>query len=274
VNHLLDTTPAIAVTYVYWPYGEVITHSGADTKMQFVGAAGYYTGVVNRVYYKVAYYRPDVGRRAAAPPGVPPLWSQSWRSFPGAGGGAGTAPPGKVGPPVHRYGPVPGYFRCLGEDVVIVFPGDKPVGGFGQGFTNCHVPSGRVFSLDCIRQCGAECVDAHEGQHRHDMRDCCARAALCGRHHGSEACQSAWGRWTSANRRWFECRAAHSGLDCVLAAVARGCAHGGGGSACGKLGQLADLFRRAMARACRGVTEPWGPMPRRCPYGADGSMEE
>ncbi|MBM3494429.1 MAG: hypothetical protein FJX72_08935 [Armatimonadetes bacterium] len=50
INHLLDTSQTIAGTYVYWPYGEVQSHTGPDTPLQFVGGLGYYTGVVNRTY--------------------------------------------------------------------------------------------------------------------------------------------------------------------------------------------------------------------------------
>jgi len=68
VNHLLDTTPAVAATYVYWPYGEVLSQTGANTHLQFVGALGYYTGTANRVYVRARYYRPDLGRWVTGDP--------------------------------------------------------------------------------------------------------------------------------------------------------------------------------------------------------------
>jgi len=77
VNHLLDTSQTIAGTYVYWPYGEVVTHTGASTPMQFLGARGYETQIVNRIHTGLRYYRPDLSRFAC---GV---------GLPGAGGGGG-----------------------------------------------------------------------------------------------------------------------------------------------------------------------------------------
>jgi len=62
VNHILDTSQNVAGTYVYWPYGEVQSHTGANTPMQFVGALGYYTAAPNRVYVRARWYRPDLGR--------------------------------------------------------------------------------------------------------------------------------------------------------------------------------------------------------------------
>jgi len=62
INHLLDTSQTIAGTYVYFPYGEVQSHTGPDTPLQFVGGLGYYTGVVNREYVRARWYRPDLGR--------------------------------------------------------------------------------------------------------------------------------------------------------------------------------------------------------------------
>ena len=41
VVNLLDTSQNTAGTYVYAPYGEVLSHTGANTAMQFVGALGY-----------------------------------------------------------------------------------------------------------------------------------------------------------------------------------------------------------------------------------------
>jgi RHS repeat-associated protein len=62
VNYLLDTSQNIAGTYVYAPYGEVLSHTGANTPMQFVGALGYQTQIANRTYVRHRYYRPDLGR--------------------------------------------------------------------------------------------------------------------------------------------------------------------------------------------------------------------
>ncbi|MBM3495969.1 MAG: hypothetical protein FJX72_16840, partial [Armatimonadetes bacterium] len=62
INHLLGTGQTIAGTYVYFPYGEVQSHTGPDTPMQFVGGLGYYTGVVSREYVRARCCRPDVGR--------------------------------------------------------------------------------------------------------------------------------------------------------------------------------------------------------------------
>jgi YD repeat-containing protein len=43
VVHLLDSGLNRAGTYVYWPYGEVQSHTGVDTPMQYVGHLGYTT---------------------------------------------------------------------------------------------------------------------------------------------------------------------------------------------------------------------------------------
>jgi RHS repeat-associated protein len=62
VVHLLDSSLNRAATYVYWPYGEVQSHTGLDTPLQYVGGWGYYTSPVNRVYVRARDYRPDLGR--------------------------------------------------------------------------------------------------------------------------------------------------------------------------------------------------------------------
>ncbi len=62
LNHLLDTGQTIAGAYTFWPYGEVQSHTGPDTPLQFAGALGYYTGTVNRAYVRARWYRPDLGR--------------------------------------------------------------------------------------------------------------------------------------------------------------------------------------------------------------------
>ncbi len=62
VVHLLDSGLNRAGTYVYWPYGEVQSHTGVDTPMQFVGRHGYYTSTTNRVYVRARWLRPDLAR--------------------------------------------------------------------------------------------------------------------------------------------------------------------------------------------------------------------
>jgi RHS repeat-associated protein len=62
VVHLLDSGLNRAGTYVYWPYGEVLSHTGADTPMQYVGRWGYYTATTNRLYVRARWLRPDLGR--------------------------------------------------------------------------------------------------------------------------------------------------------------------------------------------------------------------
>jgi RHS repeat-associated protein len=62
VVHLLDSGLNRAGTYVYWPYGEVLSHTGADTPLQYVGNLGYYTATTNRLYVRARWYRPDLGR--------------------------------------------------------------------------------------------------------------------------------------------------------------------------------------------------------------------
>jgi RHS repeat-associated protein len=62
VVHLLDSGLNRAATYVYWPYGDVQSHTGVDTPMQFVGRFGYFTSTTNRVYVRARWLRPDLGR--------------------------------------------------------------------------------------------------------------------------------------------------------------------------------------------------------------------
>jgi RHS repeat-associated protein len=62
VVHLLDSGMNRAGTYVYWPYGEVLSHTGADTPLQYVGNLGYYTATTNRLYVRARWLRPDLGR--------------------------------------------------------------------------------------------------------------------------------------------------------------------------------------------------------------------
>jgi len=62
VVNLLDTSQTTAGTYVYWPYGEVVTHTGATTPMQFLGSLGYQTQIANRTYVRARHYRADLGR--------------------------------------------------------------------------------------------------------------------------------------------------------------------------------------------------------------------
>jgi hypothetical protein len=74
VVRLLDSGLNRAGTYTYWPYGEVLSHTGVDTPLQFVGNLGYYTSTTNRVYWHGAgSYRPDLAAnlRVAQGPQAP-----------------------------------------------------------------------------------------------------------------------------------------------------------------------------------------------------------
>gem|GEM_PF-1797187 len=109
VVNLLDTSQTIAGTYVYAPYGEVLSHTGANTAMQFVGALGYQTQIANRTYIRARYYRPDLGRwvtrdsirhAGRKPAGYTFGLSRDaaratggWRAAVGTGGSRRTAPP-------------------------------------------------------------------------------------------------------------------------------------------------------------------------------------
>ena len=91
VDHLLDTSQTIAGTCVYWPYGEVVTHTGANTPMQFLGVLGYQTQITNRVYDKAGFYRPDLGRRLR-----PQLSRRASAERAGAGCAPGPLPPSRA----------------------------------------------------------------------------------------------------------------------------------------------------------------------------------
>jgi hypothetical protein len=133
VNHLLDTSQNIAGTYVYWPYGEVQSHSGSDTKMQFVGGLGYYTGVVNRVYDKAGVYRPDLGLGVTV--SARASGGRSWTALAGA---CFPIIPWPL-PKVHRIGNLP-IFRP--PTFPWFFPPDDLVFRYGHycGLRNKHNP--------------------------------------------------------------------------------------------------------------------------------------
>jgi YD repeat-containing protein len=81
VVHLLDSGLNRAATYVYWPYGEVLSHTGVDTPMQFVGNLGYYTATTNRVSWRGIWLRTDLGaRQITRPVGGYPLHTKGARS--------------------------------------------------------------------------------------------------------------------------------------------------------------------------------------------------
>ncbi|MBM3495860.1 MAG: hypothetical protein FJX72_16280 [Armatimonadetes bacterium] len=106
INHLLDTSQTIAGTYVYFPYGEVQSHTGPDTPLQFVGGLGYYTGVVNRAYVRARWYRPDLGRWQTVDPIG--FGGGDWNGFEyGRGGPVGTTDRTGLAPETCTCCPVP-----------------------------------------------------------------------------------------------------------------------------------------------------------------------
>jgi hypothetical protein len=90
--------------------------------------------------------------------------------------------------------------------------------------------SGQVAHASRMLAAGADpnLCDAHEGQHRHDIPQCCNLAIRCLGVPGQtlHTCLNEMVAWTKANERQLECRANRSALDCVDDALAGGhCAH-------------------------------------------------
>lgn len=60
---LLDNTQTKTDTWVYWPYGEVKTHTGTNaTAFQFVGTLGYYQDSSTRTYVRARHLDTQKGR--------------------------------------------------------------------------------------------------------------------------------------------------------------------------------------------------------------------
>src|ERR1043166_8591102 len=83
------------------------------------------------------------------------------------------------------------------------------------GCINCNVPQGSVFTCLCDKSCDAPCTDAHEGQHRYDMRRCCSNTKVCfDRNHGDPRCEIQFHFWESMSYSYLQCRGFSSGRDC------------------------------------------------------------
>ncbi len=70
--HLVDSTQTIKASYTYTPYGEIESHSGETTPLNFVGTLGYYRDAVNSTltYIRARWYKAMYGRWMT----VDPLW--------------------------------------------------------------------------------------------------------------------------------------------------------------------------------------------------------
>ncbi len=70
--HLVDDTQTKRASYTYTPYGEIESHSGETTPLNFVGTLGYYRDAVNSAltYIRARWYKAMYGRWMT----VDPLW--------------------------------------------------------------------------------------------------------------------------------------------------------------------------------------------------------
>ena len=69
---LLDASGAMTDRWEYWPYGEVITHTGSSvTPLTFLGVIGYFRDVLGKLQYvRARHLRTDLARWLT----VDPLW--------------------------------------------------------------------------------------------------------------------------------------------------------------------------------------------------------
>ena len=55
-----DVSGAVTSTTEYWPYGEVRTQSGVNpSRFGYVGLLGYLTDLLNLLYVRARFYKPD-----------------------------------------------------------------------------------------------------------------------------------------------------------------------------------------------------------------------
>lgn len=135
--------------------------------------------------------------------------------------------------------------------------------GGDAAMTFCDFSSGLPYTNRCSPLGRLGCADAHEGQHRHDIRPCCKRAPTFVALHGLAAARAAYNAWITVNSHWFECRAARSGLDCAnRQAAGLNCAANPGNPLC----QLIALQQGVVATHCPQVRNPYGPKPVPCPF--------
>ncbi len=155
-----------------------------------------------------------------------------------------------------------------------------------QGLADCNTDLGQVWTAICAPTCVVPCVDAHEGQHRYDLSSCCSLVPKCIAYYtknplytdGRSAryyCQAVYDEWFSRNRRWMECRAYRSGLDCAQKWIkAHTCACGtpiNPDKCCNEMCNFRALQYSGYYDFCPGVS-PLGPIPCKCPFNNDGSV--
>jgi RHS repeat-associated protein len=152
VVHLLDSGLNRAGTYVYWPYGEVQSHTGVDTPMQFVGNLGYYTSTTNRVYVRARWLRPDLARWLTEDPIG--FEGGDWNLY----GYVDDGPTGATDPTGHRKWCIHLPFRnCIGNGC----KGDRhcrPRGGDVKDLATCLGQDCRGMTGEELAACLGKCL--------------------------------------------------------------------------------------------------------------------
>ena len=70
---LMDNTGTLTDRWEYWPYGEVVSHTGSNpTPLTFLGVIGYFKDVLDKLYYvRARHLRTDLGRWLSSDPTWP-----------------------------------------------------------------------------------------------------------------------------------------------------------------------------------------------------------
>jgi len=297
VTATLNQSAQVVNTYRYKPYGAQLAKTGtaADPAFTWVGAQGYrQTGrKYSEIYIQSGYYSVIIGmwttqatfplikqtshnidvnnmstqmRLSELPACVIETNSSPYALMMSnpvkAASGIGRISSGNSQNDCHRIGPVPPDWKC----------GDPRMGD-NDAVTSCDLNSGRVWTINCNYTCVSPCIDAHEGQHRHDQAECCKRGAKCVKRYGLEICGAAYGGWFKGNRAWRECRGFKAGITCEEQMIrANDCWHCKTGSrCCDDLIGTWESDQNEMKGWCKGIN-PWGPPPMKCPFKADGSI--
>ncbi len=291
----VNQSAQVVNTYRYKPYGARLakTGAGADPSVQWVGTGGYrQTGKKwSESYARARHYDTGAGTWTSRDPAAPGLSlaritvfrsprflfaflrryaARSDYSYCSASPGGLTDPYGlRPAKPSdsHHIGPVPPSCKCQSG---VVYCNGLPMDDADSG---CDMSTGHMWTLNCDVDCDSPCVDAHEGQHRHDDAICCKRAALCTKHHPASACDAAYRQWVNDTEKWSECRAFSSGVNCMEKMLkALDCWHCPPGDACcDKLKSVYEKDRRLRDEYCKGIN-PWGKPNKSCPFDSQGNI--
>lgn len=273
-----SSTGQLVNTYRYRPYGSQLAKSGSspDPHLMWVGSLGYRLRserTFSDYYVRNRHY----GSRQAAWTSKDLRQSRLIMHFQQGSSRhrtptmlRGLAYYGYVGAnPVNRrdnrgldveIGPVPPGTTCRSASAV----------------TGCNFSVGLPYTLICNSACDAPCTDAHEGQHRYDLKSCCQRASKCVPRFGLEACRNEFFAWMTQIEYWAECRGYRVGKLCREKEIKRrNCWNKKRGNCldeCCK--HLIDRWGRDVRRIdfyCPG-NDPFGPPPTPCPFDSSGGI--